>query len=106
VSGAGSTTSDSIPAWLSNGEHVWSAAEVDGAGGQGAVAALRRAAREGGLRFADGGAVGRNEKLTAPPIGRSFTYVDNSTTYYPQAQPKAVEINEKLQHAAALDSLS
>ena len=28
VAGPGTATSDSIPAWLSNGEHVWTAREV------------------------------------------------------------------------------
>lgn len=59
VYGPGSSTSDSIAAWLSNNEHVWSASEVAGAGGHAAVEALRLAARRGDLfpRFADGGAV-------------------------------------------------
>jgi len=52
VWGPGTSTSDSIPAMLSTNEHVWSAAEVAGAGGHGAVAAMRAWAR-GGL--ADGG---------------------------------------------------
>lgn len=42
VIGPGSGTSDSIPAWLSNGEHVWTAAEVAAAGGHDAVEAMRR----------------------------------------------------------------
>jgi hypothetical protein len=49
VFGAGGDTSDSIPAWLSNGEHVWTAAEVRGAGGHDAVAQLRAWAAAGGL---------------------------------------------------------
>ncbi|MEW2578339.1 phage tail tape measure protein [Streptomyces syringium] len=58
VFGAGTATSDSIPALLSHGEHVWTAAEVQGAGGHGAVQALRARARHGGLPgFKDGGIV-------------------------------------------------
>ena len=65
VSGPGSGTSDSIRAWLSNGEHVWTAAEVAALGGQQAMYALRRAIRQGkrveyadpALGFAGGGAV-------------------------------------------------
>src|SRR5690606_3341016 len=58
VYGAGTATSDSIPALLSNQEHVWTAREVAGAGGHGAVEALRAQARAGGSMYARGGAVG------------------------------------------------
>ncbi|MFF5778178.1 phage tail tape measure protein [Streptomyces virginiae] len=58
VFGAGTATSDSIPALLSNGEHVWTAREVRGAGGHGAVEALRARAARSGSAFAKGGAVG------------------------------------------------
>lgn len=53
IFGPGSGTSDSIPAlgpiagaryWLSNNEHIWTAAEVRAAGGHAAVARLRKAA--------------------------------------------------------------
>ncbi len=58
VWGAGTSTSDSIPAMLSRGEHVWTAAEVQGAGGHGAVEAMRHLARHGAIpKFADGGIV-------------------------------------------------
>lgn len=58
VFGAGTETSDSIPAMLSNNEHVWSAREVRGAGGHGAMERLRAMAREGRMpAFASGGAV-------------------------------------------------
>ncbi|WP_078897698.1 phage tail tape measure protein [Streptomyces rimosus] len=60
VFGAGTETSDDVPAWLSRNEHVWTAKEVRGAGGHGAVAALRSWAASGGGRkgtpaFKDGG---------------------------------------------------
>ncbi|MFD5676107.1 phage tail tape measure protein [Streptomyces sp. NPDC127040] len=58
VFGAGTATSDSIPALLSNGEHVWTDREVRGAGGHSAVEQLRARARSGGSMFAKGGAVG------------------------------------------------
>jgi TP901 family phage tail tape measure protein len=45
IDGPGTATSDSIPAWLSKGEHVWSAREVQGAGGHEAVEGMRRRAR-------------------------------------------------------------
>ncbi|WP_198654106.1 MULTISPECIES: transglycosylase SLT domain-containing protein [Nocardia] len=56
VNGPGSRVSDSVPALLSRDEHVWTGAEVDGAGGHSAVVRLRRAARAGQLpRFREGG---------------------------------------------------
>ncbi|WP_330339419.1 phage tail tape measure protein [Streptomyces sp. NBC_00557] len=59
VFGAGTETSDDIPAWLSKNEHVWTAKEVRGAGGHGAVMALRKWAAAGGSGplpgFKDGG---------------------------------------------------
>jgi hypothetical protein len=50
IYGAGTGTSDSIRAWLSNGEHVLTAAEVQKLGGQSAVYALRTAVRAGRVR--------------------------------------------------------
>ncbi|NUS55758.1 MAG: phage tail tape measure protein [Streptomycetaceae bacterium] len=47
VYGPGTGTSDSIPARLSAGEHVWTAAEVAALGGQQAMLALRAAVRSG-----------------------------------------------------------
>jgi hypothetical protein len=53
VYGPGTATSDSIPAWLSKGEHVWTAREVANAGGHAAVMAMRSR-----YRYAEGGPVG------------------------------------------------
>ncbi|MFF1341142.1 hypothetical protein ACFVYT_25015 [Streptomyces sp. NPDC058290] len=58
VFGAGTATSDSIPALLSNGEHVWTAREVQAAGGHSVVESLRQRALRSGSTFATGGAVG------------------------------------------------
>lgn len=58
VIGPGTATSDSIPARLSNGEHVLTASDVVKAGGQAAVYRMRAAIQAGELRFAAGGAVG------------------------------------------------
>ena len=41
IFGAGGPTSDKVPAWLSNGEHVLTAKDVKALGGQGAVYGLR-----------------------------------------------------------------
>jgi tape measure domain-containing protein len=62
IFGPGSGTSDDIPAWLSNGEHVWTAEEVRKAGGHSAIEALRQAAKSGMLGFAKGGTVGAAER--------------------------------------------
>jgi hypothetical protein len=56
ISGPGTATSDSIPAWLSNGEYVFSAKAVDAAGGPDAVDSLHQA-----LRKADGGPIGKQK---------------------------------------------
>jgi hypothetical protein len=58
VFGAGTETSDSVPAWLSKNEHVWTAKEVRGAGGHGAVMALRNWAAAGGGSSSPGFASG------------------------------------------------
>jgi tape measure domain-containing protein len=55
VDGPGTSTSDSVHARLSRGEHVWTAREVLGAGGHAAVERLRRRAVG---RYAGGGPVG------------------------------------------------
>ncbi|MFE1596110.1 tape measure protein [Nocardia sp. NPDC058705] len=55
IFGAGGPTSDSIPALLSSGEHVWTAAEVAKVGGHEAMYSLRSLAKSGGLKFAEGG---------------------------------------------------
>lgn len=58
VWGAGTETSDSIPALLSRNEHVWTAQEVRNAGGHGVVANMRQLAKQGMLpAFAGGGIV-------------------------------------------------
>ncbi|NBO21192.1 MAG: hypothetical protein EBU97_04505, partial [Rhodobacteraceae bacterium] len=58
VFGAGTATSDSIPALLSNGEHVLTAKDVKMMGGQNAVYAFRNALNQGKIPgFAPGGAV-------------------------------------------------
>ncbi|MFE9642357.1 phage tail tape measure protein [Nocardiopsis alba] len=63
VHGPGTATSDSIPALLSNGEHVLTAAEVQMLGGQDAVYAMRDLIRHGELKFARGGAVDEPQRF-------------------------------------------
>lgn len=52
VVGPGSSTSDDVDAKLSNGEHVWTAREVQAAGGHSAVEAFRAAALNGQSNWA------------------------------------------------------
>lgn len=60
VYGAGTETSDSIPALLSHNEHVLTASDVRKLGGHENVYRLRAAIQAGNVpRFAQGGAVGR-----------------------------------------------
>lgn len=54
IRGPGSGISDDIPAWLSNGEHVWTAKDVLKAGGQQAVYAMREAIQNGQAFSFDG----------------------------------------------------
>lgn len=55
VKGPGTGTSDDILARLSNGEHVFTAAEVEAVGGHGVIYALRKAINAGrGFTFANG----------------------------------------------------
>lgn len=64
VSGPGTSTSDSIAAWLSDGEHVLTASDVAAMGGHAAVYRLRAMAQAGRMpRFAGGGAVSLDAQL-------------------------------------------
>jgi hypothetical protein len=84
IIGPGSGTSDSIPAMLSNGEHVLTAKEVAAMGGQRNVELWRKAALKGALpdpsdlpRFAGGGEVRTIPKtsgsVNVSPIERLVT---------------------------------
>lgn len=65
VWGAGTETSDSIPASLSRNEHVISAREVRGAGGHAAIEAMRAMWRGGSTGFAAGGPVMGSARVAA-----------------------------------------
>jgi TP901 family phage tail tape measure protein len=67
VIGAGTGTSDSIDARLSNGEHVWTAAEVAAAGGHMRVMAMRQAA------LAQGGPL---TSVTVKATSNDFDFTD------------------------------
>lgn len=65
ISGVGGPTSDIIPMWASNGEHVLTASDVNAMGGQAGVYAFRSA-----LHRAGGGAVNDAALLANVPAGR------------------------------------
>lgn len=81
--GPGSAMSDSIPAWLSNGEHVLTANDVAALGGQGGVYALRNALhRSGGgpitwMDFIKQGASGGGGDLKGPGVGDIGRRIDS-----------------------------
>lgn len=62
----GHGTGDTVPAWLTPGEHVWTAPEVKAAGGHDAVFAMRELFAPGRVqRFTSGGIVQRANKMDA-----------------------------------------
>lgn len=69
IYGPGTATSDSVPVMASHGEHMWSAAEVSGAGGHSNVIALRQQARSGALHLAAGGPVSWSESSNFGALG-------------------------------------
>lgn len=74
IVGPGTGTSDDVPAWLSNGEHVLTAAEVQKMGGQDAVYRWRQSVMEGSApKFAMGGAVGdrHGREYSAQQLGHA-----------------------------------
>jgi hypothetical protein len=80
VFGPGSQTSDSIPALLSDNEHVWTAGEVKGAGGHGNVERLRALAALGQIpAFATGGPVSYSQGLNV--FGDLGTVVATNVDY-------------------------
>lgn len=118
VQGPGTNTSDSIPANLSNDEHVWTASEVFGAGGHGKVALIRSLARQGRLGevipgFRDGGPVIRADRLpqttlTLAPV-RTSTAADRAPEVSPAtgiARAAAVAARPLDLSEAAVDALA
>ncbi|MFZ5852300.1 MAG: tape measure protein [Actinomycetota bacterium] len=91
VFGPGTETSDSIPAMLSKGEHVWTAKEVKAAGGHGAVEALRRGvlkrARGGPVEFNVGARTPRTDEFAAG-TGRYDAHLDRSLRALVDAEKK------------------
>jgi hypothetical protein len=66
---------DVVPAVLTPGEHVWTRAEVDAAGGHDAIEAMRSAVLAGQTRFAQSGAVGMSH--SAPMSRGSGINIEN-----------------------------
>jgi tape measure domain-containing protein len=77
VWGAGTATSDSIPAMLSNGEHVLTADDVNAMGGQGGVYGFRN-----WLHRADGGAVDLRKLFKDGDLTGLSQPVDPNTTQH------------------------
>jgi hypothetical protein len=91
VRGPGSGTSDSIPAMLSNGEHVWTAKEVHAAGGHAAMETMRKSVVRG---FARGGAVGFDLLTRMPGADRIGQLSSAVTNVFEQS---AISFARKLQ---------
>lgn len=75
ISGPGTGTSDDVPIMASNGEHMWTAAEVRAAGGHGEVLAMRKAVLGGRphiAHHATGGPI-----LTPVDSSRRWPFVTN-----------------------------
>lgn len=93
VEGPGTSTSDSILARLSAGEHVWTAREVQAAGGHQAIERLRDLALSRQLpRFATGGPVLR----TRLPVPLALPGTAPGTS-----GPSAAEVGEAVREAVA-----
>lgn len=104
VWGPGSGTSDSIPAWLSNGEHVLTADDVKRMGGQQGVYQFRASLKNGGYKpagFETGGAVGAVIPRFAPGGAVDPSVVqdaqDNVTDLNNRAAVAQAQLNELMQ---------
>lgn len=92
VQGPGTSTSDSIPARLSNGEHVLTAQDVMAMGGQSGVYRFRAGLHkdDGGQKLAGGGAVASRGSMYSPPRAYASSAagpVTNSQTIHIDAAP-------------------
>lgn len=100
VTGPGTPTSDSVPAWLSRKEFVTNAAATDYYGTDVMYAMNARMIPREHFRtlgFAGGG----TPSASAPAAGRSGPTIQ-ITNYHPQAEPTSVTVNRGLQYAAAV----
>ncbi|MDI9898444.1 transglycosylase SLT domain-containing protein [Rhodococcus sp. IEGM 1409] len=79
VFGAGGPREDKIPAWLSNNEHVWTAAEVNAAGGHKAVEQIRNGVLAGNYR--DGGKVVGGKGPARFAIGGGVMFGSDADTW-------------------------
>ncbi|USC17042.1 transglycosylase SLT domain-containing protein [Rhodococcus sp. 11-3] len=92
VPGIGGPTEDNIPAWLSVGEHVWTASEVKAAGGHRSVEQLRQRVVEG-QGYAAGGPVewmwGKVRSIE-PSMQLTSSYRDTNDYH---GQGKAIDVS-------------
>ncbi len=90
VDGPGTSTSDSVPALLSRGEHVWTAAEVVAAGGHAVMRALRNAVRAGVPQaMIQAAAYGRSLPQGGAPVDVSGLYAGLSGAVRSVSMPSA-----------------
>ncbi|MGZ4617181.1 MAG: phage tail tape measure protein [Frankiaceae bacterium] len=68
IAGPGTGTSDSVLIAASNGEHMWTAAEVNAAGGHAGVEMIRKAVLASGRAYAAGGPITTTPWQMAYPI--------------------------------------
>ncbi|WP_460801471.1 tape measure protein [Microbacterium sp. GXF6406] len=87
VHGPGSTTSDSIPARLSNGEHVLTAKDVQKMGGQAAVYGFR----QGLHQYAKGGSVGSASDAPSTSSVGGVTITGGNFGYDPESIGRGIE---------------
>jgi hypothetical protein len=96
VWGAGTETSDSIPAMLSNNEHVLTAREVRAFGGHGAVERMRKEAVQG---FAEGGSVFGGPRLTQALVTITGGTTERLAKAIEETAAKAIGYNPSLNGA-------
>lgn len=104
VYGPGTATSDSIPAWLSNGEHILPADEVDAMGGQAAVLQWRRMMMSTAPKYADGGAVSALRYMT--PTMPRYAHGTFGTSTHMQAEVTKESMRELAEEVAARTAMA
>ncbi|WP_029923859.1 hypothetical protein [Nocardia otitidiscaviarum] len=114
IHGPGGPTADKVPAWLSNGEHVWTAAEVQAAGGHQAMQQMRRAVLARGgqqsldMNYAIGGGVqfgSEIDRWMAETIQGVFSDAVINSAYRPghsgfHGKAQAIDIGGPMQQIA------
>lgn len=114
IVGPGGPRDDLVPLWGSNGEHMWTAAEVQAAGGHEAMYRMRRSVLSGGgqqsrdANFAIGGGVefgSDSDRWMADVIQKAFGTATVTSAYRPgdsgfHGKGQAIDIAGPLQQMA------